>query len=898
MMRTLTVIDTFGFFFRSYYALPPLHNAEGFPTGLLLGFANLIHNLYQEGGCEYLVFALEGRGVNRRKILSPSYKSTRSQTPQELLMQLPIAIEWIKKMGFPNISIEGYEADDVIASLCRWAMDTDLNVRIVSHDKDLYQLIQPRIHLYDPIRKKEIHIQECLERWGVMPKDFVAFQSLLGDSSDNVSGIKGIGAKTAQKIINCYHSLDLLYADEENWGKNGITPRIANLLREGKESAYLSEQLVRLHDNLLPSFSPTPFPKENPLLRIEDELQAYDFDRLLLRVKKQNLATKKDPRKDLGSKKEQIVHEGFEFETQLLNDYQEAMEILKGIPLDMPIAYDCETDALETYQARMVGFSFCFDKKKGYYVPIAHNYLGVPQQINHAQAQELLKEIFKHPIIGHNLKFDYLVAKHNYNLIPQKEMRDSMLLAWLYDSGSPVGLDRQMLKWFNHKMIAFDEVVKKGENFSQVTLEEASSYAGEDAVATYCLYERLQNEMQIQNLQHLLHLAHTLEFPMIKTLAEMESEGIRIDIEFFESLRVIATKNIAEYSAQVFALAQETFNLNSPSQLATILFEKLGLQGGKQVKGGYSTQESVLEKLVDAHPIITPILRYREANKLRNTYIDPLLKLAREENRIFTSFLQTGTATGRLSSKSPNLQNIPVRTEAGKKIRQGFIAREGNVLLSVDYSQIELRLLAHFSQDPSLIQAFKEGKDIHSETALKIFGTEEKRSVAKSINFGLIYGMGARKLSETLKISFKEAKSYIQDYFDNFPTVKNFLKSQEENILNVGYAQTLLGHRRYFDFTHATDFQKANYLREGINSIFQGSAADLIKLAMNKIQSYIEGSDTKMLIQVHDELIFELPQKDAEQRASEIAKIMNEIYLLNVPLECGMTLGKNWAQLK
>lgn len=897
-MRTLTVIDTFGFFFRSYFALPPLRNSKGFPTGLLLGFANLIHNLYQEGGCEYLVFALEGRGINRRKLLSPTYKSTRPPIPEELLMQLPIAVEWIDKMGFSNVSIDGYEADDVIASLCKWAKTQNLSVRIVSHDKDLYQLIGDRVHLYDPVKKKEIHTQECVERWGVVPEDFVAFQSLLGDNSDNIVGVKGIGIKTAQKIINSYHSIEALYADMEHWGENGITPRIGNLLREGSESVKIAQELVKLCDDLIPSFSPTPFPKDNPLLKIADELEVYDFDRLLLRVKKLNLATKRDPRKEPDSKKEEIVQSSFSYEYELLNDFAKTMEILKKIPLDTPIAYDCETDSLEIHQAKMVGFSFCVDKKKGYYVPLAHNYLGVDTQISSQEAKELLSEIFKHPIIGHNLKFDYLVAKHNFSITPQKEMRDSMLLAWLYDSGYPVGLDRQMIKWFDYKMLSFDEVVKKGENFSQVILEEASRYAGEDAVATYCLYERLCEEFQAQNLQHLLDLAHNLEFPMIKTLAEMEFEGIKIDIEFFEALRVIVTQNIAEYSSQVFSCAQETFNLNSPSQLSSILFEKLGLQGSKQVKGGYSTQESVLEKLVDDHPIITPILRYREATKLRNTYIDPLLKLANKEDRVFTSFLQTGTATGRLSSKSPNLQNIPVRTEAGKKIREGFIAREGNVLLSIDYSQIELRLLAHFSEDPSLVKAFQEGKDIHAETAIKIFGNAENRSVAKAINFGLIYGMGAKKLSEALKIPLKEAKEYITSYFEKFPTVKSFLKEQEENILNAGYAQTLLGHRRYFDFSTATEFQKSNFLREGINSIFQGSAADLIKLAMNKIGSFIAGSEVKMLIQVHDELIFELPKEGAEQKAKEIAEIMNGVYTLRVPLECGVALGKNWAELK
>lgn len=897
-MQTLTIIDTFGFFFRSYYALPPLRNSEGFPTGLLLGFANLIHNLYQEGSHQYLVFALEGKGVNHRKLIDPNYKATRQPTPEELLMQLPIAIGWIEKMGFPNISIDGYEADDIIASLSTWGVKNGHKVKIVSHDKDLYQLISESVCLYDAGKKKEIEIEDCFEKWGVYPQDFVAFQSLIGDTSDNIAGIRGIGAKTAQKIINHYHNLDAIYADEENWEKV-MTKRVAGLLKEGKESAYQSQKLVKLCKDLIPNFTPTPFPKHNPLLAIVDELEALDFERLSLKVKKQSpFGYKKEPSKGIGHKKSEAEEEEFSFSSNLLISFEKAMQLLKNHPLDKPIAYDCETDSLDTHLANMVGFSFSLDGKKGYYVPMRHFYLGVPQQMGVEEGKALIEEIFKHPLIGHNLKFDYLVAKNNFNLTPQNSMSDSMLLAWLYDSTTPVGLDRQMYRWFNHKMISFESVVKRGENFSHIQLDEASEYACEDAVATYRLYYRLESELEKQNLSHLLKLAKELEFPMIPTLASMEEEGICIDTNFFEGLRGDATQQIGSLTTEIYQLAGEDFNLNSPQQLSHILFSKLGLQGSKQVKGGYSTEEKVLEKLKDNHPIIPLVLQYREASKLRNTYIDPLLKLVNKDNKIFTSFLQTGTATGRLSSKSPNLQNIPVRTEAGKKIRQGFVAQEGNVLLSIDYSQIELRLLAHFSEDPTLIEAFMQNKDIHSETSLKIFGTLDKRSVAKSINFGLIYGMGSKKLSETLKISINEARSYIESYFATFPTVKSYLKNQEENILSQGYAQTLLGHRRYFDFSTATDFQKSNYLREGINSIFQGSAADLIKMAMNKIHAFIQGTQTKMLIQVHDELIFELPEEGALSKGEEIAKIMNEIHPLKVPLQCGVSIGKNWAELK
>ncbi|WP_027327025.1 DNA polymerase I [Helicobacter pametensis] len=897
-MRTLTIIDTFGFFFRSFYALPPLRNSEGFPTSLLLGFANLIHTIYKEQTCDYLVFALEGGGINHRKKLDPNYKANRSPAPEELRLQLPIAIEWITKMGFENLSFEGYEADDAIASLTHWAKDQNMLVKIISHDKDLYQLIDDTTFLYDPIKKCEIRSQECISKWGISPEDFIHFQALIGDTSDNIPGIKGIGNKTAQKLINHYHTLEALYDDQEHL-ESLVTKRLATLIREGKEAAFRSRDLVTLRKDLIQSFTPTPFPKDNPLKCILPDLVRFDFERLILKVKGQSpFGFKKPFDQDYGQKKVQYSPKPFTYRYHLLTSLDEALKILQSHPIESRIAFDCETDGLNIQESQMVGFSFSLDGVDGYYVPFAHDYLGVNTQISKDEAKILIQEIFKHPIIGHNLKFDYLITKNNFDLLPQNLILDSMVLAWLEDSSSPVGLDRQMFKWFDHKMIAFEDVVSKGQHFGQIHLEDAAKYASEDAVATYQLFHFL--EAKLKDIPHLLNLAHTLEFPLILTLAEMENQGIKIDIAFFEKLKNQVSQLISECSSKIYTLANEDFNLNSPQQLSNILFEKLKLKGSKQVKGGFSTEEKVLEKLINDHPIIPEILQYREAYKLRNTYIEPLLKLVDTQHKIFTSFLQTGTATGRLSSKSPNLQNIPVRSEAGRKIREGFIAQEGCVLLSVDYSQIELRLLAHFSQDPNLTQAFESHQDIHTQTALKIFGNSDdsKRAIAKSINFGLIYGMGAKKLSETLKIPLKDAKSYIESYFTSFPTVKTFLKTQEENILSQGYAQTLLGHRRYFNFDTATDFQKSNFLREGINTIFQGSAADLIKLAMNAIQQHIQNTPIKMLLQVHDELIFELPESGAREKGEEIATIMNSIYSLKVPLECGISIGRNWAELK
>ncbi len=620
------------------------------------------------------------------------------------------------------------------------------------------------------------------------------------------------------------------------------------------------------------------------------------------------------------------------------------------MPQGVRVGFDCESDSLDLQEAQLVGFSFCFDGNNAYYVPVGHRYLGVGNQLNLQEAKSAISRIFTHPLIGHNLKFDLSLIYRTLSLEHTGKIYDSMILSWLYDSIAPVGLDKQMLKWFNHAMISFDSIVPKGENFSQVNIATATQYAAEDAAATvgldkqmlkwfnhamisfdsivpkgenfsqvniatatqyaaedaaatFKLYHRLEDEFYKREWGGILNLAENLEYPFIKVLMDMELEGIQVDIEFLEILKEKSSEHIAELTQKIYDLCGETFNLNSPQQLAHILFDNLGLKPGRSVKGGLSTDEKTLLAIIDSHPVIELILDYRESNKLKSTYIEPLLRLgkANAQRRIHTSFLQNGTATGRLSSKSPNLQNIPVRTEEGRKIRQAFISKEGHSLISIDYSQIELRLLAHFCKDPSLVESFMQDKDIHFETAARLFGEQEatqKRFIAKSINFGLIYGMGSKKLSQTLQIPLKQAKEYIQSYFALFPTIKDFLNAQEEFLLENGYSQTLLGHRRYFDFKRATDFMKANFLREGINSIFQGSAADLIKLSMCEIHKRYAKSDLKMLLQVHDELIFEAPSDKAESYANEVAHIMNSIYKLEVPLKCGIAIGTNWAELK
>lgn len=901
-MQKLIIIDTFGFFFRSFYALPPLQNSQGFPTGLLTGFANLIMKLYKSNPHDYIVFALEGGGESVRKALYKDYKANRQETPQELLLQLPIAIEWIEKMQLVKIAKEGYEADDVIASLAYLAKAKGIQTQIISHDKDLYQLIDDDVFLLDPVRQVEIRQEQCQQKFGVLPHLFIDYQSLVGDTSDNVPGVKGIGAKTACKLLEHFGSLDAMYA-RENELEEVISKRLAQVIREQKESALLSRKLVSLVKDLPLNvdFQALAMPEKNPLHLIIDELARYEFTKIIQRLSgepmnvKAALKPKAPPKESLES-----TFARFNFTAHTLWSLEEIQALLAPLPKDTKIAYDCESTGLDTRKAELVGFSFCFDGKNAYYVPVAHTYLGAPSQLSLADTKAALELLFSYPLIGHNLKYDLQIAKR-LGIEPKREIYDSMILAWLYDSASKVGLDEQMRKWFGYTMLPFSEVLGSKQNFAEVLIESATEYAAEDAAATFALFHTISCALESKDLQQLSALAQSLEFPFIQVLVAMEGNGISIDTKYFQALSTRFSKDLLALEQEIFTLCNDVFNLNSPKQLGTMLFDKLGLKAQRQIKGGYSTDEKTLQALLDAHPAIPKILEYREASKLKNTYVEPLLK-HNDEGRIYTSFLQSGTATGRLSSKNPNLQNIPVRSEQGRLIRAGFRAKsEDYTLLSIDYSQIELRLLAHFSKDSALIEAFCKGLDIHLQTASILFSpkqAQEKRHIAKSINFGLIYGMGARKLSQTLGIGFSEAKSYIQSYFDFFPSVKAFLQSQEQEILDNGYAQTLLGHRRYFDFSNATEFMRANYLREGVNTIFQGSAADLIKMAMLKIHAHIQGSNIAMLLQVHDELIFELPKQNALESATEIAHIMDTIYPLAIPLESSVALGDSWADLK
>jgi DNA polymerase-1 len=892
-LKTLTIIDTFGFLFRNYYALPPLKSKSGFPTGMLTGFMNFISNIGKDFQTDYIVFALDSKGDTFRKDIYDAYKANRKDVPEDLLKQLPVAVEFIQKMGFKTAAKVGYEADDMIASLAVDARDAGLKVRIVSHDKDLYQLIdEDNIYMFDPMKKVVVTRQMCYDKYGVYPEQFIDYQSLLGDSADNVPGVKGIGAKTAQALISQYDNLDNIYANLENIEKK----RWRTLLEEGQEMAYISKQLVTLHTDAhaLVDLESYTLPSLNPILQISDLLISYDLNKIVEKVNANGLNYKTSIPK---------ASDQIKFDSITLNDSEQLFKVINSIPKDSLVGFDTETTSLDTSDAKIVGFSFCFNESSSYYVPIGHFYLGVEDQISLDDAKKALNKLNKFKLILQNFKYDSEIIKNNFD-IQLNLYADTMILAWLLQSDANVGLDSLAKRFFSYTMIAYKDIVKKGEDFSSIDISKATLYAAQDAYITYKLYFRLLDEFKNKDAMHLVDIAKDVEFDFINVLIDMELNGIKIDTDFFAKLKINFNEYLNELTNKIYELSNSNFNINSPKQLGEVLFEHLGLKAGKKTKTGYSTNETELLKLKDQHPVIPLLLEYRENFKLKSTYVEPLYELATssKDSRIHTSFLQTGTATGRLSSKNPNLQNIPVKTKLGRQIRDGFIASEGKKLIGIDYSQIELRLLAHFSKDPALLEAFNNNLDIHLQTAIKIFGQDDakkKRNIAKSINFGLIYGMGSRKLAQTIEVSVKEAKEYIDSYFESFSTVKNYLKSIEDEALEKGYVQTLLGRRRYFDFENANGMQKPMFLREAVNTVFQGSASDLIKLSMNKIyQKYKNNNNVKMLLQIHDELIFEVDEDICTNVADDLKDIMENIYTLEIPLNVSISTGNRWGDLK
>ncbi|GAA6838975.1 DNA polymerase I [Helicobacter pylori] len=889
---TLALIDTFAYLFRSYYMSAknkPLTNDKGFPTGLLTGLVGMVKKFYKDRkNMPFIVFALESQTKTKRAEKLGEYKQNRKDAPKEMLLQIPIALEWLQKMGFVCVEVNGFEADDVIASL---ATLSPYKTRIYSKDKDFNQLLSDKIALFDG--KTEFLAKDCVEKYGILPSQFTDYQGIVGDSSDNYKGVKGIGSKNAKELLQRLGSLEKIY-ENLDLAKNLLSPKMYQALIQDKGSAFLSKELATLERGCIKEFDflSCAFPSENPLLKIKDELKEYGFISTLrdLENSPTPLIVENAPTLDNASA----------LDSMPASDNAPTKSSM--IVLENAALFSAFLEKLKNPNARVFARLVLNKEKKvlalafllqdqGYFLPLEEA-LFSPFSLEFLQ--NAFSQILQHAcIIGHDLKplLSFLKAKYQ---VPLENIRiqDTQILAFLKNP-EKVGFDEVLREYLKEELIPHEKIKdfktkSKAEKLERLSLEL-------NALKRLCEY------FEKGGLEEgLLALARDIETPFVKVLMGMEFQGFKIDAPYFKRLEQEFKNELHVLEHQILELIGVDFNLNSPKQLSEILYEKLGLPQNKS----HSTDEKNLLKILDKHPSIPLILEYRELNKLFNTYTTPLLRLKDKDDKIHTTFIQTGTATGRLSSHSPNLQNIPVRSPKGLLIRKGFIASSKEYcLLGVDYSQIELRLLAHFSQDKDLMEAFLKGRDIHLETSKALFGgdlAKEKRSIAKSINFGLVYGMGSKKLSETLNIPLNEAKSYIEAYFKRFPSIKDYLNRMKEEILKTSKAFTLLGRYRVFDFTGVNDYIKGNYLREGVNAIFQGSASDLLKLGMLKVSERFKNNPSvRLLLQVHDELIFEIEEKNAPELQQEIQCILNdEVYPLRVPLETSAFVANRWNELK
>ncbi|GAA6948093.1 DNA polymerase I [Helicobacter pylori] len=883
---TLALIDTFAYLFRSYYMSAknkPLTNDKGFPTGLLTGLVGMVKKFYKDKkNMPFIVFALESQTKTKRAEKLGEYKQNRKDAPKEMLLQIPIALEWLQKMGFTCVEVSGFEADDVIASL---ATLSPYKTRIYSKDKDFNQLLSDKIALFDG--KTEFLAKDCVKKYGILPSQFTDYQGIVGDSSDNYKGVKGIGSKNAKELLQRLGSLEKIY-ENLDLVKNLLSPKMYQALIHDKGSAFLSKELATLERGCIKEFdfSSCAFPSENPLLKIKDELKEYGFISTLRDLENSPTPLILDntpllentPASDNAPKKSRmIVLEN----TAPLSAFLERLKKTNA-RIFMRLVLDKEK--------KVLALAFLLEDQ-GYFLPLEEA-LFSPFSLEFLQ--NAFSQMLQHAqIIGHDLKplLSFLKAKYQVSL-ENIRIQDTQILAFLKNP-EKVGFDEVLKEYLKEELIPHEKIKDFKTKSKAGKLEQLDMEL--NALKRLCEY------FEKGGLEEgLLALAREVETPFMKVLMGMEFQGFKIDAPYFKRLEQEFKNELHVLERQILELIGVDFNLNSPKQLGEILYDKLGLPKNKS----HSTDEKSLLKILDKHPSIALILEYRELNKLFNTYTTPLLRLKDKDDKIHTTFIQTGTATGRLSSHSPNLQNIPVRSPKGLLIRKGFIASSKEYcLLGVDYSQIELRLLAHFSQDKDLMEAFLKGRDIHLETSKALFGEElakEKRSIAKSINFGLVYGMGSKKLSETLNIPLNEAKSYIEAYFKRFPSIKDYLNRMKEEILKTSKAFTLLGRYRVFDFTGANDYIKGNYLREGVNAIFQGSASDLLKLGMLKVSERFKNNPSvRLLLQVHDELIFEIEEKNALELQQEIQRILNdEVYPLRVPLETSVFIAKRWNELK
>jgi len=814
----------------------------------------------------------------------PDYKANRAEPPEDLVPQFPYFDPLVKAYDIASLCKPGFEADDIIGTLARQGERRGFEVVIVSGDKDMMQLIGPRIHMLDTMKGKRFEEKDVVEKFGVPPDRVIEVMALMGDSSDNIPGVAGVGPKTATQLIQTFGSVENLYQNLDRVEKKNLREK---LLRD-RDKAFLSRQLVTIDTGVPLDCRVDDLQlKEKNNEKLRKIFRELGFDSLLKEVESEPVQTQKHYATIL-------TEEAF-------------ARLLRELPGEF--AFDLETTSQHPMRAEIVGISFAFKAHEAYYIPLAHNYPGAPRQLDMADVLGRLKPVLENPRIkkvGQNIKYDLIVLR-NAGIRLAGIAFDSMIASYVINpSKRGHNLDDLAMEYLRHKTIAYKDVAGTGAKqigFAQVEIEQAARYAAEDSDITWLLVQKLKPLLRDENLA----LFNDIEIPLIETLAEMEINGVLLDRSALEKLSRRMDKELLLCEAEIYESAGEKFNINSPKQLAPILFEKLQLPVIKKTKTGYSTDVSVLEELASRHDLPKKILTYRQLAKLKSTYIDALpQEINPKTGRVHTSFNQTVAATGRLSSSDPNLQNIPIRSEIGREIRKAFIVGGDCEMLSADYSQIELRILAHLSRDAALMEAFRRNEDVHARTAAEIFGTPlnavdaAARRMAKAVNFGIVYGLSAFGLSRQLGISPKEAKAFIDQYFDLYKKVKIFMDDTIATARARGYTTTLMNRKRYLPDIDSKNKQvRSAAERVAINSPVQGSAADLIKAAMIHIHRRLkkETFHSKMILQVHDELVFECVPQEKEKMQALVKKEMEGVYPpLAVPLVADLGWGKNWDE--
>ena len=834
---------------------------------------------------DLLALVFDPKGPTRRHQEFKDYKAHRPPMPRDLTVQIPYIHKLVEAFRIPVFIQEGQEADDVIATLARKAESDGISVIIVTGDKDILQLVGQNITVYDTMKDKLYRPQDVEERWGVPPERMIEIMGLMGDTSDNIPGIPGIGEKTAQALILRYGTIENLLSHTTEITK----PKLKQSLLDHADLARMSRDLALLHCDIPLEISydllAVREPDNEALLTLLRELE---FTSLLKYVTQEST--------EKGS-------------YQLVLEEQMLEELVHMLSTAQEFCLDTETTSVHPMQAELVGISFAIRPNHAWYIPLRHHYATAPKQLDFNHVLTLLKPILENPSIkkiGQNIKYDMLVLGH-YGIAVQGAFFDTMIASYVLNPGKPShGLTALALELLNYKKITYAEIAgvgKKQIGFEAIPVETAMQYSGEDADIALRLKQLFNPRLVEHNLQTLFH---DIEMPLMEVLADMEHSGVKIDADFLKQLSDQLGTDIAAIEKNIYQSAGTEFNINSPKQLSEILFTRLHLTPVKKTKTGFCTDVDVLEELSHLHPLPGEILRYRTLAKLKSTYIDALPAMINARTgRLHTSFNQTVTATGRLSSSDPNIQNIPIRTDLGRKIRQAFVAKEGSHLLSADYSQIELRILAHMSADPALIETFQGDEDVHTRTASEIFAllpdqiTSEMRRRAKAVNFGIIYGISPFGLSQDIGVSHAEAKKYIDNYFARYPQVHAFITTTIQNAKKNGFVTTLFGRRRFIpELGSSTPAVRNLGERMAMNTPIQGTAADIIKLAMIRIHARLrkEGFQSKMILQVHDELVFEIPDKELERMKKLVKAEMEHVIDMSVPIKVDVGTGKNWDE--